>query len=197
LRTVITTHGLVLAALFAALTALGALVSIPIYGQVPFTLQVLFVLMAGLVLGPRLAGLSMIAYLAVGLVAPVYAGGASGLGALLGPTGGYLWGFVVGALLVGGLRATTRSARPVVLAAIAAAGLVPIYAVGAVWLAWQMDWSVVKALQLGVVPFVAWDAAKAVVAGLVAVALARSPLVLPAFGGATPNPSPTPPSGEG
>ena len=64
--------------------------SIPI-GTVPFTLQVLFVLLASVLLGPRLAMLSVLAYLALGLVAPVYAGGTSGLGVLFGPTGGHLW----------------------------------------------------------------------------------------------------------
>lgn len=54
---------------------------------IPFTLQVLFVLLAGLVLGPKLAAMSMVADVARGLVAPVYAGGASGLGTLIGPAG--------------------------------------------------------------------------------------------------------------
>ena len=70
----LTTRELTSAALFTALIAGGALVSIPI-GTVPFTLQVLFVLLAGMLLGPRLAALSVLAYLALGLVAPVYAGG--------------------------------------------------------------------------------------------------------------------------
>ena len=67
----------------------------------PFTLQVLFVLLAGMLLGPRLGGAERLAYLALGLVAPVYAGGTSGLGVLFGPTGGYLWGFLPAAVLTG------------------------------------------------------------------------------------------------
>ena len=99
----LTTRELATAALFTAILAASAFVAIPV-GSVPFTLQVYVVLLAGMVLGPRLGVLSVLAYLVLGLVAPVYAGGASGLGALFGPTGGYLFGFI-GAALVSGLIA--------------------------------------------------------------------------------------------
>ena len=83
----LTTRELATAALFTAILAASAFVAIPA-GSVPFTLQVYVVLLAGMVLGPRLGVLSVLAYLVLGLVSPVYAGGASGLGALFGPTGG-------------------------------------------------------------------------------------------------------------
>ena len=105
-----TTREITYTALFAALIAVGALVSIPIT-TVPFTLQVLFVLLAGMVLGPRLGALAVIAYLLLGLIAPVYAGGTSGLGALFGPTGGYLWGFLPAVVLTG-LLAAERPPHP-------------------------------------------------------------------------------------
>ena len=79
----LTTRELTSAALFTALVAGGALVSIPI-GSVPFTLQVLCVLLAGMLLGPRLAALSVLAYLALGLVAPVYARGRTSLARFVG-----------------------------------------------------------------------------------------------------------------
>lgn len=174
----LTTRELTYAALFTALIAGGALVAIPI-GSVPFTLQVLFVLLAGMLLGPRLAALSVLAYLALGLVAPVYAGGTSGLGVLFGPTGGYLWGFVLAALVTGVMSAHGR----VSLARFVGAGLlgvVPIYALGAVWLAAQLHLGVGTALATGVVPFVWLDVLKAVAAGLAARSLVSLPLGLPA-----------------
>ena len=64
--------------------SVSAFAAIPV-GSVPFTLQVYVVLLAGMVLGPRLAALGVAAYLLLGLLAPVYAGGGSGLGVLLGP----------------------------------------------------------------------------------------------------------------
>jgi len=163
-------------------------VSIPI-GTVPFTLQVLFVLLAGMLLGPRLAVLSVLAYLALGLVAPVYAGGTSGLGVLFGPTGGYLWGFVLAALVTGAVCARGRPSlarasrgRPSLARFVGAGllGVVPIYALGAVWLAAQLHLSLGAALATGVAPFVWLDVLKAVAAGLAARSLVNLPLGLPA-----------------
>ena len=166
-----------LAALFAALIAVGGLVALPFWGPVPFTLQVFFVLLAGLVLGPRLGALAVTLYLLLGLVAPVYAQGTSGLGVLLGPTGGYLVGFVVAAA-VAGLLAGRRASRPRLLLA-AMIALVPIYVLGAAWLAWQLDIEDVRTVLLeGVIPFVPLDVLKAFAATLVAAALVNLPLGL-------------------
>ena len=173
----LTTRELATAALFTAILAASAFVAVPV-GSVPFTLQVYVVLLAGMVLGPRLGVLSVLAYLVLGLVAPVYAGGASGLGALFGPTGGYLFGFL-GAALVSGLIAGTgeRRLRRLLLAGLG--GLVPIYVLGPVWLALQLDLTRGAAVLTGVVPFVWLDVLKAVAAGLTARALVSLPLGLP------------------
>ena len=166
------------ASLFTSLLAVGALASLPL-GSVPFTLQTLVVVLAGMVLGPRVAALSIIAYLALGLVAPVYAGGTSGLAVLFGPTGGYLWGFVPSVLVTGALAARDRSSLPwLVLAGLA--GVVPIYALGAVWLAVTLDLSPSEAVLAGIVPFVWVDVVKAVAAALVARGLFSLPQGLPA-----------------
>ena len=97
------TRDLAMVGLFAALTAIGAWISIPI-PPVPFTFQVLFVLLAGAVLGSARGGLSQIVYVLLGVIGlPVFAGGASGPGVLFGPTGGYIFGFIVAAFVVGAL----------------------------------------------------------------------------------------------
>jgi biotin transport system substrate-specific component len=171
-----------LAALFAALTATGAYVSFPLYGAVPFSLQVLVVLLSGLVLGARLGALSMAAYLLLGLVAPVYAGGGTGVGVLLGPAGGYLWGFVAAAALTGALAERVRRPAFWRLAGVAAAGLIPIYALGAAWLAVSLgsaDPSVI--LWAGVVQFLPGDVLKVAAAALAARALMAAPVRLPAI----------------
>jgi biotin transport system substrate-specific component len=167
----------VLAALFAALVAVGGWIALPFWGPVPFTLQVFFVLLAGLVLGPRLGALAVTLYLLLGLVAPVYARGTSGLPTLLGPTGGYLVGFVVAAV-VAGLIAGRRESRPRLLLA-ALIALVPIYALGAAWLALELHIGDARtALLEGVIPFVPVDVVKALCATLVAAALLSLPLGL-------------------
>ena len=174
-----TTREITYAALFSALIAAGAFVAIPV-GPVPFTLQVLFVLLAGMVLGPRLGAASVVAYLTLGLLAPVYADGASGIGVLLGPTGGFLLGFIP-AVVVTGLIA--RAGPPTLLRLIGAGllGLVPIYVLGASWLALQLHMSAATAFAAGVAPFVWLDALKAVAAGLAARSLVSLPLGLPAL----------------
>ena len=174
----LTTRELATAALFTAILAVAAYIAIPV-GSVPFTLQVCVVLLAGMALGPRLGVLSVIAYLVLGLFAPVYAGGTSGLGALLGPTGGYLFGFV-GAALVAGLIVGARERTMPRLLAAGLAGLVPIYAVGAAWLALQLNLTPGAAALTGIVPFVWLDVLKALAAALTARALVSLPLGLPA-----------------
>lgn len=173
----LTTPDIARCALFAALIAGGAFVTIPI-GPVPVTLQVLFVLLAGMVLGPRLALLSVAAYLALGLVAPVYAGGASGIGALFGPTGGYLVAFALAALATG-LVARRREPTLVWLLLAGLIGLLPIYTLGPAWLAAQLDLSAGAAVSVGVAPFLALDVVKAMAAAAVARALVSLPLGLP------------------
>lgn len=147
-------------------------------GGVPFTLQVLFVLLAGMVLGARWGLASVAAYLVLGLIAPVYAQGSGGLAILLGPTGGYLWGFLGAVALIGMLARRTSGSRFVTTLPVAAAGLIPIYVLGAAWLSWHLDIGIGEAVAVGVVPFLAFDLAKAAIVAAVAVALFRSPLAL-------------------
>ncbi len=173
----LTTRELAVGALFTALLAVSAYIAIPV-GSVPFTLQVFVVLLAGMVLGPRLGLLSVVAYLILGLTAPVYSGGGSGFGVLFGPTGGYLIGFIPAVLLTGSLagRGGAGLGR-MTLAGLA--GVVPIYALGTVWLALQLDLTLSTAIAAGVAPFLWVDVVKALAAALVARALVSLPLGLP------------------
>ena len=173
----ITTRDLTYSALFSALIAAGAWISIPL-GTVPFTMQVTFVLLAGMVLGPRLGALSVAVYLCLGLVAPVFAGGASGIGVLIGPTAGYLWGFIPAVILTGWLAGRHRASLVrLVLSGIA--GLAPIYVLGAWWLAVQQHLSPSVVITVGVLQFLPLDVLKAIVAGLAARSLVSLPLGLP------------------
>lgn len=152
-------------AAFAAATALGAKVAIPVPGTpVPFTLQVLFILLSGALLGARLGATSQLLYLGAGaLGAPVFAAG-GGLAYLLGPTAGYLWAAPAAAFAVGALAG--RSAGPARLGLGLAAGLAVIYAGGAAWLA--VGSGLETAFRLGVLPFVGVDLLKAALALLLA-----------------------------
>ncbi len=144
---------------FAALAALGAHARIYLW-EVPITLQTVAVYGAGLVLGGRNGALSMALYLAAGLVLPVFAGGASGLGYLTSSaSAGYLVAYPLVALLVGRLTDDRRTFLRSAAAATAGAAL--LFTVGVVWLhvaAGHATWweSVVK----GCLLFVGWDLAK-------------------------------------
>ncbi|MBN8206314.1 biotin transporter BioY [Microbacterium esteraromaticum] len=89
-------------ALFAALIIVLGTVMVPLPGGVPITGQTLGVMLAGLILGARRAPLAILIVLALAAVGlPVLAGGRGGLGAFVGPTAGYLLGWVVGAIVIG------------------------------------------------------------------------------------------------
>lgn len=143
--------------LFAALTAVGAMTSVPI-GPVPITLQVLFVLLSGLLMGPRLGFLSQVLYLAVGAIGfPVFSRFAGGIAVLYGPTAGYLWAFPLAALVAGLSR---RRTVPALAGSLLGVGI--IYLLG--WLRLSLLVGGVRAFEVGVLPFVPFDALKAIVA---------------------------------
>ena len=121
-----------LCAMFAALMALCAWVSVPV-GDVAYTLQSLAVALTLLLLGGRRGTLAVILYLLLGAVGlPVFSGFRGGFGALLGPTGGYLLGFALWAPVYWGITALLPGKKWLPLAALAA-GLACCYAFGTVW----------------------------------------------------------------
>ena len=160
---------LLYAALFAALTAIGAFIKIPLpLSPVPITLQVFFVLLAGLVLGARWGGTSMVVYVMLGIIGlPVFAGGSSGLGVLLGPTGGYLIGFVAGAFVTGLIYNKAGDSVPATIGAMIG-GLVVIYLLGVMQLSLVANMSIQQAVAVGMIPFLIGDAIKIVAALIVA-----------------------------
>ena len=163
------TNGMILCALFAALTGVGGLIAIPLpFTPVPITLQTFFTFLAGAILGKYLGALSQIIYILLGVVGlPVFAKGSSGIGVLLGPTGGYLVGFVPAAFLVGWIL-ERREKPPFGLIFLAMlVGLLAIYLPGVGWLMWVAKMNLVKALLLGALPFLPGDGVKIVVGALI------------------------------
>jgi biotin transport system substrate-specific component len=150
----------VLIALGTALLTLSAKVNLPL-PYVPMTLQTLVVLMIGAAYGWRLGGATVLAYLAEGAIGwPVFAGPVGGLAPLVGPTAGYLAGFVAAAVVTGWLseRGWDRSV-PLLFVAMGL-GHIVILAAGFAWLAFGMKFGVEKAWLVGIVPFVATSVVK-------------------------------------
>ena len=167
----------------AAVTAAAAQITIPLpFSPVPFTLQVLAVILSGLLLGPRYGALAQAVYVLVGAAgAPVFASFSGGLGVVLGPTGGYLVSYPVAAAIAGLAARAAKSAsrRRALWTGFlgGSAGLAAIYAVGATWLAVVTDLPFAAALVQGVLIFVPFDLVKVALATLVAVAAA--PAIFP------------------
>ena len=145
--------------LFAALTALGAQVRIYLW-EVPITLQTIFVYGGGLCLGARNGFLSMLLYLLLGLVLPVYSGAGHGIAYwLTAASAGYLLGMPLAALVTGRLSRRWNSLTGSVLSLVG--GSLILFTCGVIWLhyaAGHASW--LESLDRGFLRFVAFDAAK-------------------------------------
>lgn len=129
----ITTKEMILCALFTALTAIGAFIQIPVPGMDYFTLQFLFVLLAGFLLGSKLGLLSVSVYLLLGLVGlPIFAAG-GGVTYIFRPSFGFLLAFAVTAFVVGFLTERVKKKNYVNYLLIAFSGFVITYAIGLVY----------------------------------------------------------------
>lgn len=165
---------MVYASLFSALTAVGAFLAIPI-GPVPIVLQNMFVYLAGLLLGSRWGLASVGVYLLAGSVGlPVFSGGLGGIGRLVGPTGGYLIGYLPTVFIIGKIAQNTRPRWMTdVLAMIC--GTLVLYACGVSWLKMISGMPLAKTLMLGMYPFLIGDALK--IAAAAAIARALRPVI--------------------
>jgi len=164
---------MVFASLFAALTAAGAYIQIPMpFSPVPVTLQVFFVLLAGSILKSKWGSLSMIVYTLLGIAGlPVFAGGSSGIGVLLGPTGGYIVGFILAAYVIGKLSEKTENAAKsslLINALNMSLGVLIIYACGISQLMLAAKIGPGAALTLGVIPFLPGEIIKTAIAAYIA-----------------------------
>ena len=144
------------------LLAVSAQFKIPLY-PVPATGQTLVVLLIGMTYGPRLGGITLAAYLFEGALGlPVFAGGAAGVAVLMGPTAGYLFGFLLAAMAMGYLAERGMGRTVVSTIAAMVIGNCVIYLCGALWLANFIGFG--QAIAAGVLPFLYGDALKLVIA---------------------------------
>ena len=161
---------------FALLTALGANVYVPLPPDgVPMTLQTLFVVLAAICLGPRAGAASMLLYVVAGAVGvPLFAEGEVGLTVILGQTGGYIVGFVLCQPVVG-LIVRRRDGLPrgwlAIVAGVVAAHAV-IFALGVPWLAIVRGFTLARAIEGGLIPFLPGMVVKSAIAVLIGLLVA-------------------------
>ncbi len=164
------TKYLILTGLFAALTAIGAYIYIPLpISPVPITLQMFFTFMAGGLLGKKYGFFSQLIYVLIGAIGlPVFAGGAGGFGVLFGPTGGYVLGFLAAGYIAGFSKDIFVSNLLYMLL-----GLIVIYLLGTTRLMMVMQVDFIKALTIGVTPFIIGDLMKVALAAYLSVKLSN------------------------
>lgn len=175
-------------AIFAALIIVfGVVGSIPIPGGVPITLQTLAVMLAGTVLGPWRGAAAVLVVLLLALIGlPVLSGGAGGAAAFVGPTAGYLYGWIPGVVVIGAIAhggITRGGSRPTwwrTGLACLVGGILVIYLFGVPGTAIALGLPLTKAVVSALV-FIPGDIAKAVIATAVTVSLWRAyPAAFPA-----------------
>lgn len=157
------TRRLVFCALFTALIAVFSQLQLPV-GPVPVSLATLGVMLCGLLLGWRYGVLAVGAYILLGAVGvPVFAGFQGGAGRLLGPTGGYIVGYLFYALLAG-LNLPRLQERFWGRCVLLLLGTAVCYGLGTAWFVHISGRTLAESLSLCVVPFLPGDAAKILLA---------------------------------
>ena len=154
-------------AFFAALTAILTQIAIPI-GPVPITLGTFSVFLAGALLGAKLGAVSQAVYVLLGVFGvPVFSSLRAGVGVLIGPTGGYIAGYILAAGLVGFFVKRYGNKFCVIILAMLA-GYCAYTFTGSCWYMYSMETGVAEALMVCVVPFIPGDVLKIVLATILA-----------------------------
>lgn len=167
------TKDLVTISFFSILTAIGAYINIPIF-YVPFTLQIIFVILSGIVLGAKGAALSQVLYLFMGLIGiPVFAGGTAGIQVILKPSFGYIIGFIFGAYTIGKVIEKSKKQNILILILAALLGLAIVYLFGVTYLYlilnlyFKKGITIFWAIKNGVFIFLPFDVMKCFIAAYV------------------------------
>ena len=181
---------LVLVSLFAALMCLFSIICIPLPTPVPFTLQIFGVAITGGLLGSYLGATAMIIYTLLGAIGlPVFSGMKGGVQVLVGPTGGYIFGFIVATFVIGvGMKYIVhKQSNPTIkfiaMFLIMTLGLIISYIAGTIQLKFVTGLSWPGAIVAGVLPFLVLDLSKVLLSAVavhnVYPALLKSNLITP------------------
>lgn len=153
---------------FVFLTAIGAYIRVPLFfTPVPLTMQTLFVLLSGAILKKKYGSISQMLYVALGALGlPLFAGAVSGSGIILGPTGGYLMGFILASFVLGVLLdKRERSLFGLIISFVFVSIL--ILTLGSLWLKVFLGVGIKQAFMIGFLPFIAGDILKCLLAATV------------------------------
>ena len=170
----LSTKDMTLVAMFTGLTAIGAFISLPV-GPVPISLQSLFVILSGLIIGPKLGALSQIVYISLGLIGvPIFSGFTGGPQTIMKPSFGFIIGFVFAAYIVGVIAHSDKklSIKKVWIGSLV--GTIVVYLFGLPYMYYMLNIVMGKGLsfqaimQMGCLLFLPGDFVKVIIASLVA-----------------------------
>ncbi len=155
-----------------ALICVSSYIVIPLpFTPVMITGQTMAVNLVALILGPIHSAICIAAFILLGVSGlPIFAGGSSGLGVLFGPTGGFILGFLLAVVAISHLKGKKANLFRYLLVTVFI-GIPIIHLLGAAYMSYILNITYIKALQLGVIPFLVGDLIKAVLASIIAVRL--------------------------
>lgn len=172
--------------IFAALTAIMAQIEIPL-PIVPISGQTLAVGLTATILGSRQGAVAMVGYAALGAVGlPVFAGFSGGAQVLAGPTGGYIFGFIITAFITGYILEKTTFTLPMAIFA-NVVGMIVTLVCGTIQLKFVLDMTWNQALAAGVYPFIAVGLIKAFLASWLGITVRKRLIQARLFKGDTPS----------
>ncbi len=161
----------ILSALFAALTAAGCFIQIPLPGGIPIVIQDMMAMLSGLMLGPVYGGIAVLSFIILGIIGlPVFSGKA-GIGIILkGPTGGFIIGYLIGAI-VGGLflsiflnqkKQNSNARQWIVISLAAIIATVTVFALGIAGFMLVTHKTFIQSAALVLLPFIPGNIIKAI-----------------------------------
>lgn len=172
-------RNVVFVALFASLISVFGFISIPIPGTpIPIVLQNMLVVLTSLLLGCARGCLSVALFLILGLIGlPVFSGGGGGLARFLGPTGGFLYGYLVAAIISGSIARFPQGDKKTSLVRLYIAsflGFIFLYVPGVIHFMIVLNKTFSQTMALAVLPYLPLDAVKACVTPLIAYPLRKT-----------------------
>ncbi len=160
-------EGVIKILLFSFLTFLGSLVRIYLpYTPVPVTLQTFFLFISVYYLNPKEIGISQSIYILAGMIGlPVFAAGLTGMLALVGPTAGYLLGFIIAGVIMAIIKEKIKVTFSRIFC-IFLSGIIIVYLSGIAHLSIVYRINIITAIKIGVIPFIAGDLIKILIASM-------------------------------
>ncbi len=168
------TKDIIVCAVFAAIMCIFSVMTIPI-GAVPISMSLFGVILASCILGTKRGTVAVGVYVLLGAVGlPVFSGFKGGVGVILGPTGGYIWSYLLTALIIGVLTRSLASSKGMAIAQMVGAGLCGVavcYFFGTLQFSIVADKTFVQSMSVCVLPFIPFDIAKCVIGASIAYAV--------------------------